>query len=101
MHTPRMPVYKLAPIDIRSNDPKWATSTLKEAIWVEAPDDLAARHLVEGATLKMVDFRPGQKLLFSPLLDDVVTSCLIDKDAKAPPAAHLVTAGGKALKVLV
>jgi hypothetical protein len=61
-----MSIYKLAPIDIRSGDENWAASNLKEAVWVEAPDDLAARHLVEGATLKMLDFKPGQKLIFSP-----------------------------------
>jgi hypothetical protein len=47
-----VPIYKLAPIDIRSDDPKWAASTLKEPVWVEAPDDLAACHLVEGASLQ-------------------------------------------------
>ena len=90
-----MPVYKLAPIDIRSDDPKWTASTLKEMVWVEAPDDLTARRFVEGATLKMVDFKPGQKLIFSPWLDDVVTLCWPDRDAEPPPTGSLVTAGGK------
>lgn len=86
-------------LDIRSSDPKWAASELKEPVWVEAPDGLAARHLVEGATLKMMDFRPGQKILFWPWLDEVITSCMVDNDAKVPPAGHLVTAGGKNIKV--
>jgi hypothetical protein len=33
-----MSVYKLVPIDIRNDDPKWAASTLGEPVWVEAPD---------------------------------------------------------------
>ena len=94
-----MPVYKLAPIDSRADDPKWATSTHKEGVWVEAPDDLAARHLVEGATLKMVDFQPGQKLLFSPWLDDVVTTCWPDPEAPSPLQGNLVTASGKTVKL--
>ncbi|MEH2488747.1 hypothetical protein [Bradyrhizobium sp. AZCC 2230] len=49
-----MSVYRLAPIDIRADDEKWAASNLKEAVWVEAPDEMAARHLVESATLRMV-----------------------------------------------
>ncbi|MCW1994806.1 hypothetical protein [Bradyrhizobium diazoefficiens] len=94
-----MPVYRLAPIDIRVNDEKWAASNLKEAVWVEAADELAARHSVEAATLKMVDFRPGQKLIFSPWLDDVVTSCQVDVDVSAPPAGQLITGSGKAIKI--
>jgi hypothetical protein len=61
-----VPIFKLAPIDIRANDEKWAASNFKEAVWVEARDDLEARHLIEAATLKMQDFQPGRKLLFSP-----------------------------------
>jgi hypothetical protein len=94
-----MPVYKLSPIDSRGDDPKWAASTLKEAVWVDAPDGLAARHLVEGATLKVMDFRPGQKLLFSPWLDEVVTTCWPEHEVQAPPAGTLLTAGGKTVKL--
>jgi hypothetical protein len=82
------------------NDEKWAASNLKEAVWVEARDEMEARNLVEGATLQMQDVKPGKKLnIFSPWLDDVVTSCLIDREAKAPPQGHLVMAGGKAIKL--
>jgi hypothetical protein len=95
-----MPVFKLAPIDIRVNDEKWAASNLKEAVWVEARDEMEARNLVEGATLQMQDVKPGKTLnIFSPWLDDVVTSCLIDREAKAPPQGHLGMAGGKAIKL--
>jgi hypothetical protein len=70
-----MTVFKLAPIAVRTGDEKWAASNLKEAVWVEARDELTARHLVEGATLQMQDVQPGRKLnIFSPWLDDVVTS---------------------------
>lgn len=94
-----MPVYRLAPIEIRASDDKWAASNLKEAVWVEAPDELTARHSVEAATLRMVDFKPGQKLIFSPWLDDVVTSCQVDADVGAPPEGQLMTASGKAIKI--
>ncbi|MDA9396393.1 hypothetical protein WN73_38430 [Bradyrhizobium sp. CCBAU 45394] len=90
-----MSVYRLAPIDIRANDEKWAASNLKEAVWVEAADEMAARHLVENATLRMVDFRPGRPLIFSPWLDDVVTSCHRDLEAEAVPPGHLRTQAGK------
>jgi hypothetical protein len=94
-------VFKLAPIDIRSADEKWAASDLKEPVWVEARDELTARHLVEGATLKMIDVQPGRKLnIFSPWLDEVVTSCQRDTEAQAPPEGHLVTADGKKVKLL-
>ena len=94
-----MPIFKLSPIDIRASDDNWAASTVKETVWVEARDDLAARRLVESATLKMVDVKPGRKLIFSPWLDDVVTSCYPDKEAKAPPANSVLTASGKAIKI--
>jgi hypothetical protein len=90
-----MSVYRLAPIDIRANDEKWAASNLKEAVWVEATDEMAARHLVESGTLKMVDFKPGRPLIFSPWLDDVVTSCHRDLEAEAVPPGHLRTQAGK------
>jgi hypothetical protein len=67
----------------------------RRRVWVEARDELAARHLVKSATLKMVDFTPGKKLIFSPWLDDVVTSCLVDEDAVRPPDGHLRTSTGK------
>lgn len=77
-----MPVFKLAPIDIRANDEKWGASNLKEVVWVEARDEMEARHLVERATLQMQDVKPGKKLnIFSPWLDDVVTLCLADREA--------------------
>jgi hypothetical protein len=95
-----MPVFKLAPIDIRANDEKWGASNLKEVVWAEARDEMEARHLVERATLQMQDVKPGEKLnIFSPWLDDVVTLCLADREAKPPPLGHLVTAGGKAIKL--
>jgi hypothetical protein len=94
-----MPVFRLAPIDIRASDEKWQASTLKEPLWVEARDDLAARHLVEAATLTMVDVRPGRRLLFSPWLDDVVTSCWVDTDATTPPVGHLATASGRMIEI--
>lgn len=90
-----MQVYRLAPIDIRANDEKWAASNLKEAVWVEARDEMEARHLVESATLQMVDFKPGRKLIFSPWLDDVVTSCYPDREAEAPPRGQLRRQAGK------
>lgn len=70
-----MTIFRLAPIDIRIDDEKWSTSMIQEAVWVEARDDLHARHLVEAATLKMVDVKPGRLMLFSPWLDEVITSC--------------------------
>lgn len=94
-----MPVYKLAPIESRRSDPKWAASTLQEAVWVEARDDMDARHMVESATLKMVDFKPGKPMLFSPWVDDVVTSCWSDSGAKPPPTGSLLNAAGKTVKL--
>lgn len=95
-----MPVYRLAPIDIRKDDEKGAASSLKEAVWVEARDDLDARNLLETATLKMMDFKPGQQLILSPWLDDVVTSCILDQETEAPPEGHMRTADGKLVKLL-
>jgi hypothetical protein len=94
-----MTVFKLAPIDIRASDEKWAASNLKETVWVEARDDLDARHLIETATLKMQDYQPGKTLLFSPWLDEVVTSCQIDREVEAPSEGHMRTAGGKLIKL--
>lgn len=55
-----MTLFRLAPIDIRAGDEKWSASTIQEIVWVEARDELHARHLVEAATLKMVDLKPGR-----------------------------------------
>lgn len=46
-------------MDIRADDERWEASTIKEAVWVEARDDLAARHLVENASLKLRDVTPA------------------------------------------
>ena len=95
-----MPIFKLSPIDIRAGDAKWAASALKEPVWVEARDDLAARHLVESATLKMIDVKPGHTLIFSPWLDDVVTSCHPEREAKELPPDSILMASGKVIKIL-
>ncbi|WP_271587640.1 hypothetical protein [Bradyrhizobium sp. CCBAU 53415] len=55
-----MTIFRLSPIDILSGDEKWSASTIQKTAWVEARDDLHARHLVEAATLKMVDAKPGR-----------------------------------------
>ncbi|WP_234682998.1 hypothetical protein [Bradyrhizobium monzae] len=81
--------------DTRENDEKWAASNLKEAVWVEAADKMAALHLVESATLRMVDFNPGRPLIFSPWLDDVVTSGHRDLEAEVVLPGHLRTQAGK------
>lgn len=96
-----MTIYRLAPIDIRADDEKWSASTLQEPVWVEASDELHARHLVEAATLKMVDVKPRQRLLFSPWLDQVVTSCFPDSDAGKPAKGKLLTTAGKSVAVPV
>jgi len=93
-----MTIFRLAPIDIRANDEKWSTSTVQEAVWVEARDDLHARHLVEASSLKMVDVKPGRPMLFSPWLDEVITTCIPD-DAKKPAKGQILTASGKAITV--
>lgn len=95
-----MPLFKLSPIATRLDDEKWAASNLKEPVWVAARDELAARHLVEGATLQMVSVQPERKLnIFSPWLDDVVTTCQCDAETQEPPEGYLVTANGKKLKL--
>ena len=94
-----MTIFRLAPIDIRTNDEKWVTSTIQKTVWVEASDDLHARHLVENATLKMAERQPERKILYSPWLDPVITTCFPDKDAKHPPKGRLLTAEGKAIEI--
>lgn len=94
-----MTIFRLAPIDIRANDEKWSASTLREVVWVEARDELHARHLVEAATLKMVDRKPGWPVLFSPWLDQVITSCFPDHDTKKPLKGQILTADGKAIAI--
>ncbi|MBR0972308.1 hypothetical protein [Bradyrhizobium japonicum] len=94
-----MTIFRLAPIDIRANDEKWAVSTIREAVWVEARDDIHARHLVENATLKMAEMHRKRKILYSPWLDPVITSCFPDKDAKHPPKGKLLTAEGETIEI--
>lgn len=84
-----MPVFRLAPIDIRARDEKWEASTIKEAVWVEAIDELAARHLIERATFKMIEVKAEQRMIYSPWVDDVVTICWPDQDVPAPPLGTL------------
>lgn len=94
-----MTIFRFAPIDIRAGDEKWSASTIQEAVWVEARDDLHARHLVEAATFKMVDAKPGRPSLFSPWLDQAITSCFPDGDAKSPARGQMLTATGKAIAI--
>jgi hypothetical protein len=92
-----MPIFRLAPIDIRADDENWAASNLEEGVWVEARDDLDARHQIEAA--EDARLPAWQKLLFSPWLDDVVTSCQIDREAEAPSEGYIRTDGGKLIKL--
>lgn len=94
-----MPTFKLMPISARLEDEKWAASNLKEAVWVDARDELDARHKVESATLKMVDRKPGSKILYSPWLDDVVTTCWPDAETAMPDQGHILTSSGKQVRV--
>ncbi|MGY4234989.1 hypothetical protein ACVIIW_003936 [Bradyrhizobium sp. USDA 4449] len=94
-----MTIFRLSPINTRSGDEKWSASTVQETVWVEARDDLHARHLVEAATLKMIDAKPSRPTLFSPWLDQVITSCFPDNDAKRPAKGQMLTASGKAIAI--
>lgn len=60
-------------------------------MWVEPRDELHARHLVEAAPLRMVDLKPGRPPPFSPWLDQVITSCFPDHDAKKQTRAQMLT----------
>ncbi|MGY3342026.1 MULTISPECIES: hypothetical protein [unclassified Bradyrhizobium] len=94
-----MTIFRLSPIDIRSGDEKWSASTIHESVWVEARGDLHARHLVEAATLKMIDVKPGRPTLFSPWPDRVITSFFPDNDPKKPAKGQMLTASGKAIVI--
>ncbi len=91
-----MPVFKLEPVGEKTSDERWATSTLCETCWVNARSDIDARVAIEGATIRMVDVRPGEKILYSPWQDEGFVICLVD-DTKDVPEGHFVTAKGRVL----
>jgi hypothetical protein len=57
-----MPVFYLEPKKSSAGDRSWEATFLREGCWVEAETELVARERVAGATLRMMDVKPGQPL---------------------------------------
>jgi hypothetical protein len=91
----KMPIFYLEPRNGDVSDPSWAASNLKEGCWVEAETEAQARLRVEGATLKMLEIKPGRKLIFPPWQQARLTDCRLDDPPQKLPAGKIVTKSGK------
>ncbi len=92
-----MPIYRLAPIPSRRDDPQWAGSYLTEECWVLMPDEHSARMLVASATMKMQDVVYGQKIKapMEPWMDPAITTCAISASVLAVPEGQIILSNGK------
>jgi hypothetical protein len=92
-----MPIFYLEPKDGNVSDPSWEASYLKEGCWVEARTEELARHKVEGATLRMLDVKPGRPVVFPPWTQPRLTDCKPDEPPRDIPAGKVLTESGQLL----
>jgi hypothetical protein len=92
-----MPIFYLEPKNGDTSDPSWEASSLKEGCWTEAKTTEQARHKVEGASLKMVDMKPGKPVVYSPWIQTRLTDCGLGKPPRDIPAGKVLTKSGKIL----
>ncbi len=92
-----MPIFYLEPRDGDTSHPRWAATTLKEGCWVLAQSEEDARMLVQQATLKMVDFKPGEPILYSPWMDGRLTECHPDAPHLDIREGIILTVSGKTI----
>lgn len=92
-----MPVYLLEPIEGGLGDRAWEASDVKEGCWVLADSEDHARVLVEGATLRMTDLKPGRPVVYSPWRNAQLTTCKPDNPALDVRKGIIVTKGGRTI----
>ncbi len=93
-----MPIFYLEPKNGDTSDQSWEATSLQEGCWTEAETELVARDRVAGATLQMMDVRPGQPLnVHSPWIQPRLTDCRPDKPPRDIPAGKILTKSGKVL----
>jgi hypothetical protein len=54
-----------------------------------------ARLQLDGATKKIVNMKPGQKIVYSPWIDPTVTTCKEGKPPRNIPNGKVLTRSGK------
>ena len=82
------------PNDTKS-DPRWEASYVSEGCWVVAESEEVARLRLDGATKRLVDMKPGQKIVYSPWIDPTVTTCKEGKPLRDIPDGKVLTSSGK------
>ena len=92
-----MQIFYLEPKDGDTSSPRWATSTLQEGCWVLARSEEHARQFVGQATVKMVDMKPGEPILYSPWPDSSLVECRPDNPGLDIPEGIIVTVSGKTI----
>jgi hypothetical protein len=92
-----MPIFFLGPKDGATGHRRWAATSLNEGCWVEAISESEARIIVQQASVKMVDFVPGEPILVSPWLDPNLTDCALAKPPIQVPEGFIVTVTGRTI----
>jgi hypothetical protein len=78
-----------------ARDPKWEKSPhIKESVWAGAPTLEKARELVDLKTLTFTPARPPRLIVYSPWLDDQLTTCDLDT-ARTVSEGEVIRANGK------
>jgi hypothetical protein len=91
-----MPIFYLEPRGGDTSDRSWEATYLREGCWTEAKTELVAREKVAGATVKIVDVKPGKRMKsYSPWVQPRLTDCTPDTPSRAVPAGKVLTKSGK------
>ena len=90
-----MPNFYLEPRHYVKSDPRWEASYVCEGCWVVADSAEVARLQLDGATKKIVNMKPGQKIVYSPWIDPTVTTCKEGKPPRNIPNGKVLTRSGK------
>jgi hypothetical protein len=94
-----MPIFRLAPIVLEPLMKTGPRRRSRKRSGSKRRTSSPLEFYVQDANHNMADFKSGKALLRPPWVDEIVTICFLDTDAKAPPRGHVRTASGKTLSL--
>ena len=94
-----MPIFRLDPVEQRTADARWASTSLHTTYWVVAPSETAARRQVALATAKVSPVK-GRPATRSPWLDRWLADCRLDQPRFAVEPDHVVTRNARTARLV-
>jgi hypothetical protein len=94
-----MPIFRLDPVEQRTADARWASTSLHTTCWVVAASETAARRQVALATAKVSPVK-GRPATRSPWLDRWLADCRPDTPRFAVEPDHVVTRNARTARLM-